>query len=204
MRPTLLSVALLPVLAFALVSCGGDRDSNVSASGSTASQAEHENTDVPAGVLTDARQVREEIEHEGGQTVVGDWRIGYIIEEAEPWHEPTGQGFTFRTPAAGETHHIEIIPFEEKTGRVVPDVKVQLQVLDSSGKQVETKPLNFYYAEFFHYANNFAIPATGKYTLKATIEPPAFFRHGDEGETPALSKGATATFDNVEITVDAK
>jgi len=56
-----------------------------------------------------------------------------------------------------------------------------------------------YYAEFFHYANNFAIPRDGKYTLRATLGPPALRRHGEQQEQPALPEGATATFPDVEL-----
>jgi len=190
----------LSIAALALTACGGSQSSSTVGNASEASTAgKASEVDVPQGVLADARQVREEIRAEGGETTVGEWRIGYIIEGAEPWYEPQGKAYIFRQPAAGETHHIEIVPIEEKTGRTVPGAKITLQVIDSTGKTVETKPLNFYYAEFFHYANNFSIPASGRYTLRATIEPPQFFRHGQHHEQPALTKGATAMFEDVHI-----
>ncbi|WP_414504264.1 hypothetical protein [Streptomyces sp. NEAU-L66] len=69
-------------------------------------------------------------------------------------------------------------------------------------KQVHRAPakeLNFYYSEFFHYANNFSIPKAGKYTLRAKLDTPTFLRHGASGEKPALGERATATFRNVEL-----
>jgi hypothetical protein len=143
--------------------------------------------------------LEKEIKAEGGETTVGPWRIAYIVEPAEPWFATEGGKQVFREPAAGETHHIEIIPFEAKTGRVVPTVPIRLEVIDEAGKVVDAKPLNFLYGEFFHYANNFVVPKAGKYTLRATLQPPTFLRHGEKTDTPALAEGGTATFTGVEL-----
>ena len=40
----------------------------------------------------------------------------------------------------------------------------------------------------------------GAFTLRATLGVPAFNRHGEESETPALAKGATVEFKDVELT----
>ena len=88
---------------------------------------------------------------------------------------------------------------EKSTGRIVPDVPITLSVLDSSGKVVDEKPLNFYYSEFFHYANNFEVPKSGDYTLRATLEAPTFNRHGERSMAAPLAQGATVTFDDVHI-----
>lgn len=90
---------------------------------------------VPAGVAAQYATVNREIKDEGGETTSGEWRIGYIVEPAEPWFENNGGTFTFRDPAAGETHHIEIVPFEAASGRIVPDVPISLEVLDGTGTE---------------------------------------------------------------------
>ena len=77
-----------------------------------------------------------------------------------------------------------------------------LEVLDENGERVEKRPLSFYYAEFFHYAENFRIPRGGEYTLRATVEPPSFRRHGEEDRGPALTEGAQVEFENVMIELD--
>jgi hypothetical protein len=105
----------------------------------------------------------------------------------------------YRPPKPGETHHIEIIPIERSTGRIVPETPIQLEVVDSNGKVVDRKPLNFYYSEFFHYANNFEVPEPGKYTLRATIGVPTFYRHGEKSQTPPLTQGAKVTFERVPL-----
>lgn len=119
---------------------------------------------------------------EGGEKTVGQWRVAYIVEPAEPWYVTREGRQVFREPAAGESHHIEIIPFEAKTGRIVPRVPIRLEVLDAAGTVVDARRLRFYYSEFFHYANNFAVPQAGTYTLRATLRPPTFRRHGEKGK----------------------
>jgi hypothetical protein len=150
---------------------------------------------VPAGVIAQHETIEAEIGAEGGETTAGEWRVAYIVEPAEPWFE----GGRFREPAPGETHHIEILPIEAETGRVVPEVPITVDVLDSFGEVVDSQSLHFFYAEFFHYANNFSIPRDGTYTLRASIEPPAFRRHGEEAERPPLAEGAEVEFDGVEL-----
>ena len=87
--------------------------------------------------------------------------------------------------------------------RIVPGARITLEVLDGSGERVEKKPLSFYHAEFFHYAENFRIPSDGEYTLRATVETPQFRRHGDESEGPELMDDAQVEFENVMIDADA-
>ena len=154
---------------------------------------------VPEGVAQQYSVLQEEIKANGGETTAGPWQIGYIVEAAEPWFEGHEGHQSHRPPQANETHHIEIIPREAETGRIVPDVPVTLEVVDASGKVVDSKRLNFYYSEFFHYANNFSIPQAGKYTLRVSLESPTFFRHGENPAEPPLAEGAQVSFPDVEL-----
>ncbi|MGH3331801.1 MAG: iron transporter [Nocardioidaceae bacterium] len=182
-----LALAATPILA--LTACGGE-----------GSAAEPDGSGVPSGVAEQYSTLKEEVAERGGETTSGDWTISYIVEAAEPWHESHGGHQQFREPAPGETHHIEIIPRESSTGRIVPDVPITVEVVDAEGTVVDEKELNFYYSTFFHYANNFTIPKDGKYTLRASLEAPTFLRHGEENEEPALDEGTKVTFENVDLT----
>ncbi|RDI55774.1 hypothetical protein [Nocardia mexicana] len=153
---------------------------------------------IPAGVAEQYTVLEAEIAANGGSATAGDYRVGYIVEAAEPWFQVVDGKQVNRPPAPGETHHIEIIPMEASTGRIVPDVPIRLEVIGPDGAVVQGQNLNFYYAPFFHYANNFSVP-DGTYTLRATLQPPTFLRHGGSGEKPALSEGATVTFENVQL-----
>jgi hypothetical protein len=173
------------------VGCGDDRDGEVSVQTSgtdsvgtttTATAASGSTAAAPEGVVAQYGKIEQEVRAEGGDQVVGPWRIAYIVEPAEGWFEPRAGRLRWRAPARGETNHIEILPIEAKTGRLVPDVPVTLEALDTQGERVARKRLAFYHAEFFHYAENFALPESGRYTLRATIGAPAFRRHGERSD----------------------
>lgn len=181
--PVLVGGAAL--LALTLSACAGD--------------AAAETPPPPEGVAHEYATMAEEIAAEGGQTTRGPWRIGYIVEDAEPWYETHEGHQVFREVAAGETHHIEILPFEAETGRLVPATAVTVEVLDASGTVVDEQALQLLYGEFFHYAANFSVPEPGTYALRATVDAPTFARHGGPGETPPLTEGTTVTFKGVEL-----
>ena len=174
--------------------------------GDSRAVAQEETTENTAGqefqgVLDSYAAAQEEIDAEGGETEAGGYRVGYIVEPAEGWWEGPLGSLTWREPVEGETNHIEILPFEEETGLFVPGVNVTLTVLDEAGEEVESKPLSMFRSEFYHYSNNFSLPESGTYTLRAEIDPSsAFLRHGSEdGEGRVLTEPATVEFEGVEI-----
>lgn len=192
---TALALSATPLVL--LAACGGASgvvSGVVSGGNSAGSDAE-----LPAGVVDQYSTLEAEVGDRGGQTTSGEWNIAYIVEAAEPWFESHEGHTRFRKPTSAETHHIEIIPTEKASGRIIPDVPITVEVIDAGGQVVDEKTLNFYYSTFFHYANNFSIPVDGQYTLRATLASPTFLRHGEETEGPALSEGATVTFEGVEI-----
>ena len=195
---------IIPIVAatLTLAACSGDgtgSDTETVTVTASPTATQSDDAGVPEGVVKEYETVNEEIAENGGETTSGPWRVAYILEKAEPWYAPDGDQFSFREPAPGETNHIEIIPFEASTGRIVPDVPIRLEIIDGSGEVVDAKDLNFLYSGFFHYANNFSIPEPGNYTLRATLEAPQFLRHGEPGVAPALTTGATVEFTDVEI-----
>jgi hypothetical protein len=196
MTPTtrLGAIAVTLLAGFVVMGCGED-EGRVTTSGTGTGT-------TPTATTPDA-VLEQEIAAEGGSVDSGDWRIAYIKEPAEGWFEGGEEGRAiWREPARYETAHLEIIPIERETGRIVPYADVTLEVLDEDGEVVDGKPLSFYYAEFFHYAENFRIPREGDYTLRATVMPPPFRRHGDEDAGPALTERAQVEFENVRIEVD--
>lgn len=153
-----------------------------------------------SGVVASYAVGREEIEEAGGEKSVGDYRIGYIVEDAEGWWEGEADDLQWREPALGETNHIEILPYDKETGLLIPYMDINLAVLNESGETVDEQELNFYWSEFLHYANNFDVPEGGTYTLRADLGPPDFARHGSEdGEGKVFTEPVTVEFENVEI-----
>ena len=183
------ALAAAPLALAALTGCSGD---------SSASEAH--DTEVPAGVEEQYEVLAEELSEKGETVESGDWTVHLITEAAEPWFEVHGRhGEMYRAPRTGETNHIEIIPTETATGRIVPDVPITVEVVDADGTTVQREELEFFHSTFFHYADNFSIPQPGTYTIRATLGVPDFNRHGEQGETPALAEGATVEFTDVEL-----
>jgi hypothetical protein len=180
-------------LVLAAAGCAGGGSAQNAPAPAPAPQA------VPPGVAQQYTVLEEEIKANGGEQTAGPWKIGYIVEAAEPWFEGHSGHQQHRPPQPGETHHIEIIPREAETGRIVPDVPARLEVVDAAGKVVEAKDLNFYYSTFFHYANNFSIPQPGTYTLRVSLQTPTFYRHSENPDQAPLAEGAQVTFPNVEL-----
>ena len=189
MRRAHLAALTLPLALAALTAC------------SFADDTDHDDSSaVPAGVQKQYEVLADEIADNGESVESGGWTVNLITEAAEPWFERRGSETHFRAPKAGETHHVEIIPIETSTGRIVPDVPITLAVVAADGEVVQEQELDFYHSTFFHYANNFTISEPGSYTVRATLGVPGFNRHGDESETPALTEGATVEFTGVELT----
>jgi hypothetical protein len=188
------------LVALAVSACGDD-EGRVAATGTspTTTSPEPAASQVPEGVAAQYSVLEDEIAAEGGAVESGAWRIAYIKEPAEGWFRTENGRVVWRDPQRGETAHLEIIPIERDSWRIVPYAGVTLEVLNEDGQRVEKRPLSFYYAEFFHYADNFRIPRDGEYTLRATVEPPSFRRHGDEDSGPALMESVQVEFENVMI-----
>lgn len=192
MLKTASTTAVAASVALALTACSAGGASTAS----SAAADTHEST-VPAGVAHQYATIAEEVAAEGGEATKGAWRVAYIVEPAEPWYVTTAGKQVRRDPAPGETHHIEILPFENASGRLVPEVPVRLEVLDGDGKLVDAEELDMLSGEFFHYASNFSVPVAGSYTLRATLGTPTFLRHGDSEKDLILTHGVTIEFPDV-------
>jgi hypothetical protein len=201
---------IIAVLTISLAGCGdretvsSDREVTDETTGETTGETTRSTApESMQGVVDSYKIAHEEIENEGGEKEAGPYRVGYIVEPAEGWWRGDPEDLEWRAPLSGETNHIEILPFDAQTGLLVPDVEVRLTVRDENGDPVGGKPLEFYYAEFYHYANNFSLPGSGEYTLEAEISPPTFNRHGSEdGEGKVFTEPVNVTFENAEIEVE--
>ncbi len=152
------------------------------------------------GVMDSYAVAQEEIEEAGGEQEVGAHRVGYIVEPAEGWWDGDPTVLQWRGPSGAETNHIEILPFEAESGLLVPDMRIDLTILYEAGEEIESKPLELYRGEFYHYANNFSLPGSGTYTLRAELNPPSFRRHdAGEAEGKVFTEAAKVEFDNVQI-----
>lgn len=204
-------VILLPILATLLAACNGSPGSGDGSFGGETSEQAAETTaerttasdsgvSVPDGVVESYSVALEEIEEGGGEQEVGEYRVGYIVEAVEGWWAGEPEALEWGEPASGETNHIEILPFEAGTGLLVPEMDMELTVLDETGQEIESKPLEFYRGEFYHYAANLSLPESGSYTLRAELSPPEFLRQGSEGgEGKVFTEPVTVEFEDVQI-----
>ncbi len=76
------------------------------------------------GVLASYEAAQSEIDEKAGEQEVGEYQVAYIVESGEGWWEGEPESLEWREPAAGETNHIEILPFEAKTGQMIPAMEV--------------------------------------------------------------------------------
>lgn len=155
------------------------------------------------GVVGSYAVAQEEIEEAGGEQEVGAYRVGYIVEPAEGWWDGDPTVLQWRGPSGAETNHIEILPFEAESGLLVPDMRIELTILDEAGEVVESKPLALYRGEFYNYTNNFSLTSNGVYTLRAKLNPPDFRRHdAGEAEGKVFTEPVTVEFENVQISIE--
>ena len=205
-------LALFVVVVLAAAGCGqgaseseGRSEEETTSGGGSASADSGSGSGEFQGVLDSYGTAQAEIDGEGGEREVGDYRVGYIVEPAEPWWEGDSGNLTLREPAPGETNHIEILPFEAETGLLIPYMEGTLTVLNEAGEEVDSKPLQFYRGEFYHYANNFSLPGSGAYTLRAEMQPPTFLRHETENrEGRVLTEPIVVEFENVNISAEGE
>jgi hypothetical protein len=78
----------------------GERSANASESANEGDSAED---GTFQGVVDSYEVAQREIEEEGGEQRVGEYRVGYIIEPAEGWWEGDPKNLTWREPAPSET-----------------------------------------------------------------------------------------------------
>ena len=200
-------LALLVVGLLAAVMYGQEVSGQEKTGGGSASGGGKEKTGGESefrGVTDSYAVAQEEIDAEGGEQEVGEYRVGYIVEPAEGWWDGDPTALQLREPVGGETNHIEILPFEAETGLLVPGMRIDLTILDESGEEVESNPLELYRGEFYHYANNFSLPESGAYTLRAELNPPGFRRHETDEESggKVFTEAVTVEFEDVEISTE--
>lgn len=71
---------------------------------------------------------------------------------------------------------------EREVRLFIPRMEGTLTVLDETGEEVDSDPLQLKRGEFYHSANDVSLPERGTYTLKAKMQPRAFLQHRTEGE----------------------
>jgi len=139
----------------------------------------------------------------GAEQRVGDYLIGYAVEEAEGLYYLHDGQLEWVEPQ-DENAHVEIVVRNGADGRFVPGLTVFATLLDSGGNQVGTHQQPFlWHPWLYHYGRNWRVPGDGTYTLRVRVEAPEFPRH-DKINGKLYAQPAEVEFDNVTIKTGQK
>ena len=149
-----------------------------------------------------ALQAMSEMDSHGRLRRVGDYLIGYAVEEAEGMYVPDGDGLRWSEPQRENTH-LEVVVRDADDGRFVPGLTVHATLLDG-GKEMASHELPFlWHPWLFHYGRNLQVPREGTYSLRIHIDPPRFPRH-DKVNGNRYAQPVDVRFDNVQVETGQK
>lgn len=142
-------------------------------------------------------------EAHGAETTVGDYLVGYAVEEAEGLYELADGQLTWREPGA-ENAHLEIVVRDATDGRFIPGLSVHATLIDAGGNEVGTHEQPFLWHPWLHhYGRNWRVPGDGAYTLRVRIDPPRFARH-DKVNGKRFTEPVEVEFTGVRIETGQK
>ncbi len=144
------------------------------------------------------RHMTDEVAHDGGEQRIGDYIVGYAVEEAEGMYEWAQGDVVWRKPGE-DNAHIEVAVRDAGDGRFVPGCTVTVTLTDPDGNDVGThvQPL-LWHPMIYHYGRNWKLPVDGTYRLHVHIDPPTFMRH-DEVNGRRFLEAVDVDFDGVKI-----
>jgi len=139
----------------------------------------------------------------GAEQRVGDYLIGYAIEEAEGLYHLRDGGLEWVEPQ-DENAHVEVVVRNAVDGRFIPGLTVYATLTDSSGDEVGTHEQPFlWHPWIYHYGRNWRVPGDGDYTLHIHVDAPKFPRH-DKTNGKLYAEPADVTFEQVTIKAGRK
>jgi hypothetical protein len=139
----------------------------------------------------------------GAERRVGDYLIGYAVEDAEGMYHLRDGKLEWAEPS-DENAHVEIVVRNAVDGRFLPGLTVHATLVDSGGKEVGTHEQPFlWHPWIYHYGRNWRVPSDGVYTLRVRVEAPQYPRH-DKINGKFYAEPAEVTFENVRIKTGQK
>lgn len=125
------------------------------------------------------RHMATEVAHDGGEQTVGEYLVGYAVEEAEGMYEWADGELVWREPQ-DENLHVEVAVCDAADGRFIPGLDVRATVMGPDGEEVAAEQLPLlWHPMIYHYGRNVTVPADGEYTLRVHVDPPRFMRHDE-------------------------
>lgn len=142
-------------------------------------------------------------EAQGAEQHVGDYKVGYAVEEAEGMYELRDGTLQWSEPK-DENLHVEIAVRDASDGRFIPGLAVQATLIGPDGKEVGTHEQPFlWHPWLYHYGRNWRVPGDGEYTLRVHIEAPRFGRH-DKKNGKRYEKPVDVEFKGVKVETGQK
>jgi hypothetical protein len=142
-------------------------------------------------------------ETQGRQKHVGDYIVAVAVEKAEGMYRLEDVTLKWENP--GDTNvHIEVMVADGADGRFIPDLSVEVTVIDGNGNEIDTHAHEFvWHPWLFHYGHNWILPVSGSYTLQVQVAPPLFLRH-DKKNGIRYYQPVLVEFENIPIEVGQK
>ena len=139
----------------------------------------------------------------GTERRVGDYLIGYAVEDAEGLYHLNGGKLEWVEPQ-DENAHVEVVVRNAADGRFLPNLTVFATLIDSAGNEVGTHEQPFlWHPWIYHYGRNWRVPGDGTYTLRVHVDAPTFPRH-DKINGKLYAEPAEVEFKNVTIQTGRK
>lgn len=140
----------------------------------------------------------QEVADAGGTKSVGDYLVGYAVEEAEGMYRFSEGALEWQNPGDSNAH-IEVAVCDRADGRFVPGLTVHVTLVSPSGHELgpHEQPL-LWHPMLYHYGRNWELPEDGEYTLRIHVEPAPFMRH-DEINGRRFVEAVEVEFTNVPV-----
>ncbi len=149
------------------------------------------------------KEMTESEAHDGGKRQIGDYIVGYAVEEAEGMWTPRDGKLEWNEPQE-ENVHVEIVVQSAADERFLPGLSVRATLSDDKGNEIGTHEQPFlWHPWIYHYGRNWKVPGNGTYRLKVHVDPPAYPRH-DRKNGNRFAEPVDVEFDSVKIETGRK
>lgn len=139
-----------------------------------------------------------EVAKGGGKKVVGEYLIGYAIEDAEGMYHCRDGKLVWQNPQ-DENLHVEVAVCDAADGRFIPGLHVTATMISPSGEELGPYDEEMvWHPMLYHYGRNWTLPEDGEYTLRVHVDPPTFMRH-DEINGRRFTAPLDTEFTNVRV-----
>ena len=126
----------------------------------------------------------------------GDYFVGYAIDYSVGGS--IGRVKNLIKFSGKEDVHLEVVPRDSRSGRIIPGLKVQASLTAADGKHYEAGELPFVWHPWLNrYEHGIRVPRKGLYRLHVHFEAPGYRRWGQQSER--FASASDVEFENVSL-----